>query len=267
MNESPGLSDYAMPELKHWAINAFKQGAKDAFSESDVFNNRHADADHEVIRSAALAYELAATEWLEEGEHEQAGRACEILCRLQRLQEPPGWERPEEHIPWMLQEAAISVCAGNQSQQMWIKQREAWITAPQKDGKPWDEILLYGLFVAWKSILSGAPGKVREVVPVMTGLRKKQRIEEKRLIGATPEDNRRSVGWKLVGLYHAVHASDQLASALASNRPDERVVHHFQMAYKSFDRAIDEAGLLPAFIKLAEVRRGGVAEPYPRRKQ
>lgn len=216
----------------HWAIDAVSQTEQGARIlqrlEQSIPDAVESEAERDAIQAVALACELTAVEWLDGGGVEAAGEACRWLFYLDRLRRPPGWKQPHEHVATLLKSAAVGLCAGERAAVRSGLEEAAW-TTPEDPGD-WEQRLLCSLAGAWKAILSRSSSPAP---PATAGLRARQRAEEKRLIKATPEDERRALGLRLVGLYHAIYASEQLAQG----DPAGKAEHHLQMSARGFEQA------------------------------
>ena len=231
----------------HWALDALygaDAGPTCGRRREETIAARKADK--EFVGMAILAHDIAAMEYLEDGNKSAAKEVCSRLYALRRAGTAPGWSQPARPISEVLQMAAIGVCAGRLEEvRAWQAQAD-W-TRGDGAAATWERQLLDGLLAVWKAILSGRTEEVQAVLPTTKGLRKLQRTREKRMIEGTAKKQQQSLAWRLAGLYHALHASKRAAESIQGEADAaENAAFHFDMASKGFEWSGGETAMLHA---------------------
>lgn len=243
----------------HWAISAV--GAESLERADRLVNERlayHAvgkqiafsfavdEEDDPLLERAALAYEMAAIEGLDElsrpsGENrslrDQAVSASYKAFDIRRLMSVP--TDTHDRLIFVLQLSALAYCGDRWSDlRRWYKDNGASLAAPSVADAPWDRRLLYRLFHCWVRLFRKNGwddlDRIREII---SGLRDDQkRFEADRLNnGSQAED--RSIALRLAALYHWARGTEILAHYMLQGQP----ANPFTGLDKHFDAAIKAA--------------------------
>ena len=254
------LSKKALDALRsHWAVNAI--GAADLAHAQRLVSERLAQRavggqidfsfswskDHDtLLERVALAFEVAATEGLEElsrpfGENvelrDQATAASFRAFDIRRLLPVPA--EPHDRLFFVLQLSAGAYCGDRWSDlRRWYNENEQALEPPNVAETPWDRRLLYRLFDSWVRLFRKRGwddlDRIREII---AGLREDQkRFEKGRLQNGSPAEDR-AIALRLAALYHWARGTEILAHYMLQGQP----VNPFGSLDKHFDGAIRAA--------------------------
>ncbi len=236
------LSKKALDALRsHWAVNAIGEAdlaraerlvserlAQRAVGGQIAFSFARGADDDTLLERAALAFEVAAIEGLEElsrpfGENmelrDQATAASFRVFDIRRLLPVPA--RTHDRLFFVLQLSAVAYCGDRWSDlRRWYKENEEALTPPSVAGTPWDRRLLYRLFHCWIRLFRKHGwddlDRIREII---AGLREDQELfEEGRLQNGSPAEDR-AIALRLAALYHWARATEILARYMLQGQP------------------------------------------------
>ena len=253
------LSESMLQALnRHWAISTF--GSADLARVNARVNERLAHRavgrqiafsfalepdDIRLLERAALAYELAAIEGLDELSRptgadlplrERTVAASYAAFEIRRLLPLP--DDVHDRLYFVLQISAAAYCGDRWTDlRRWYADEQNATPTPTVAEAPWDRRLLYRLFNCWMRLFRKKGwddlDRIREVI---AGLRADQATYEKDLLDRDPPASR-SIALRLVALYNWARATETLATYMLQGEPPDP----FATLDKHFDSAIEAA--------------------------
>ncbi|MXY06934.1 MAG: DEAD/DEAH box helicase [Gammaproteobacteria bacterium] len=238
------LSESALDGLNdHWAVAAI--GSADLALISERVNERLADRavgnqiafsyvlepdDDRLLQRAALAYELAAIEGLDElsrpaGENsslrDRASAASYRAFEIRRLLPLPA--DAHDRLYFVLQISATAYCGDRWTDlRRWFSEEESATATPTVADVPWDRRLLYRLFECWIRLFRKDGwddlDRIREII---AGLRADQHTHENHVLNNDSETADRAIALRLVALYNWTKATETLATFMLQGEPTD----------------------------------------------
>ena len=243
---------------EHWAVAAI--GADELARVENLVNERlahravgkqisfsftRASNDDPLLERAALAFELAAIEGLDElsrpaGENaslrDQAIAASFRAFDIRRLLPVPS----ETHgrLFFVLQISATAYCGDRWSDlRRWYKDQKATLNAPSVADVPWDRRLLYRLYDCWLRLFRKEGwddlDRIREII---AGLRNDQTNHEEELLQNGVEAMDRAIALRLAALYNWAKGTETLAGYMLQGEPADpfgSLDKHFEAGIKA----------------------------------
>ena len=267
------LSHSTLRDLNdHWAVAAI--GSEELDRISNLVNERLA---HRALRNqirfsfaqeledgrhlerAALAYELAAIEGLDElsrpaGENaslrDRAIAASFQAFEIRRLLPLPS--DPHDRLFLVLQISATAYCGDRWTDlRRWFNEEAAAATTPSVADVSWDRRLLYRLFDCWVRLFRKEGwddlDRIREIV---AGLRADQQTHEEQVLQNDSKSTDRAMALRLVALYNWAKATETLGAYVLQGEPTDP----FGAFDKHFDAGIS-AGAASGDAQLEMVLR------------
>ena len=236
------LSNQSLQALSdHWAIAAIgdeelahvkslvqERLASRAVGRQINFSFAESLDDEPLLERAALAFELAAVEGLDElsrpaganpALREQAVAASFSAFDIRRLLPLP-MER-DERLFFVLRLSAVAYCGDRWSDlRRWFREQHEALEAPSVADVPWDRRLLYRLFDCWVRLFRKDGwddlDRIREII---AGLRNDQEVHEQDRLQNGSEEIDRAIALRLVALYHWAKATETLATYMLQGEP------------------------------------------------
>ncbi len=236
------LSAQDLEALKsHWAIEAIKSGdveraetlvnerlVEKAVGQQISFDFLHSLLDEPLLERAALAYEIAAIEGLDElsrpaGE-DDAKRSLAVAAafkafEIRRLLRVPN--ETHNRLYFVIHLSALAYCGDRWSDlRRWYKDNPDSLEAPSVANVSWDMRLLFRLFDCWVRLFRKQNwddlDRIREII---AGLREDQgQFEENSLAsGSVAADQ--AMALRLVALYHWAKGTEILALYMLQGEP------------------------------------------------
>lgn len=257
------ISNGALSRLSdHWAIQAAGLDkvnrasllATELYVQANLgqqlFSQRESPSEAEqLIRDAAFAYEIAASEGLDEvtrggsldlgseGElAEAAAHQAFTLLRSLPLKEGS----TEELLRQVLQLGALAYCSDRWAEfRTWMRERDITPERFVPSSERWDARVLADLGQIWTRLLrKDGWADLEGVAVTVARLREEQRENEELLFqGQATAEATQASGWRLVALYHWARLSELVATYLMQGEP-------FSVATEldfHFDRAVAAA--------------------------
>ncbi|MBQ1011754.1 DEAD/DEAH box helicase [Micromonospora sp. M51] len=226
-----------------------------------------AEDGYALIHDVAFAYEIAASEGIDEltkatpsrstesAEIAEAAayRAFELLRSL-----PLEDYSLEALVRQVLQLGALAYCSDRWAEyRAWLRDRDV---KPELfgTGRTWDTRVLSSLGQVWVRLLrKDGWGDLEGVAQIVAHLRSDQRESEEVLFGSKSHpDELKATGWRLVALYHWAKLSELVATYLMQGTPADIVTHlefHFDRAISAAQQSGD-----PAFVVVLRWQRAMV---------
>ena len=250
------LSDSVLNDLEaHWAVAAI--GRDELSQVADRVNERLADRalgkqiafafpqepdDSRLLERAALAYELAAVEGLDEltrpaGDNptlrDRAIAASYRAFEIRRLLPLP--RETHDRLYFVLQISCTAYCGDRWTDlRRWFGDEEAGTTPPTVADASWDRRLLYRLFECWIRLFrKNGWDDLDRIRDIIAGLRADQRIHEDEVLQHHSESSDRVMALRLVALYNWAKATETLATYMLQGEPTD--------PFGSFDKHFDAA--------------------------
>jgi replicative superfamily II helicase len=185
-------------------------------------------ADNDLLRRLAMAYELAAVEGLsaflnpaskDVELREQCVAGAWRAFELRRLFLLP--EKDEEMIYHILHLSALAYCGDRWSDlRRWYKENNDNIHAPSVSEAAWDRRLLYRLFDCWIRLFRKRGwddlDRIREII---AGLRNDQKAYENNVLNNGSNAENRAMALRLIALYHWAKGTELLAKYMLQGEP------------------------------------------------
>jgi DEAD/DEAH box helicase len=262
----------------HWSLAAIgsarARAAQDAAARLHVQRNlgrqllpsepEAMDDAESLIRNVAFAYEIAASEGLEElakvtpsrpseaavTAEAAAYRAFELLRAL-----PLDASSLESLVRQVLQLGALAYCSDRWAEyRAWLRDRNIEpSTFPRGDS--WDTRILSDLGQVWLRLLRKNGWTDLEAVAQIVGrLRDEQRENEELLLASANHPGElKATGWRLVALYHWAKVSELVATYLMQGTPGDVATHlefHYDRSIAAAQQSAD-----PAFVVILRWQR------------
>ena len=254
------LSHNALRDLNdHWAIVAIgpdeltritdrvnERLADRAVGKQITFSFVHEPDDSRLLERAALAYELAAIEGLDElsrpaGENaalrDRAAAASFRAFEIRRLLPLPS--DSHDRLFFVLQISAAAYCGDRWTDlRRWFNEEDAAATTPSVADVSWDQRLLYRLFDCWVRLFRKEGwDDLDRIHETIAGLRADQRTHEEELLSNDSHAVERAMALRLVALYNWAKATETLATYMLQGEPADP----FATFDKHFEAAIQAA--------------------------
>lgn len=243
----------------HWAVAAV--GADNLARVKDIVNQQLAHRaigsqirfsfapsldDDSLLERAALAFELAAIEGLDElsrpaGDNtvlrDQAVAASFRAYDICRLLPVPS--DTNERLFFILRISAIAYCGDRWSDlSRWYKEQRAALDAPSVADVSWDRRLLYRLFDCWLRLFrKNGWDDVDRIREIIAGLRSDQHHYENQCLQNGSETADRAIAFRLMALYNWARGTEILARYVLQGEP----VNPFGVLEKHFEAGIEAA--------------------------
>jgi len=253
------LSKNALTRLQnHWAVSAI--GAADLERAERLVSERLADRavggqiafsfsggnDDALLERAALAYEIAAIEGLEElslpfgGNQVLRDQACAASFRvfeIRRLLPVP--TKTLDRLIFVLQFSASAYCGDRWSDlRRWYGENTEYLEPPSVAGASWDHRLLYRLFDCWVRLFRKQGwDDLDQIRKIIAELREDQRLFERGSLQNGSPAADRVIALRLAALYHWARATEIVALYMLQGQPP----NPFALLDKHFDGAIRAA--------------------------
>ena len=253
------LSSGALKALsEHWAVAAV--GGEELSRVEDLVHERLAHRavgrqisfsfaesldDEPLLERAALAFELAAIEGLDElsrpaGDNpalrDQAVAASFRAFNIRRLLPVP--TQTDDRLFFVLQLSAVAYCGDRWSDlRRWFKEQQGAVKVPSVADAPWDRRLLYRVFDCWVRLFRKNGwddlDRIREII---AGLRNDQKVHEENRLRNGSEAVDRAIAFRLAALYNWAKATETLASYMLQGKPGNpfgSLDKHFEAGIKA----------------------------------
>ena len=253
------LSNDALQALNdHWAVGAVgtdklervaalvhQRLAQRAVGGQIKFSfKEHADDDM-LLERAALAFELAAVEGLDELSRpagadlrlrDQAAAASFRAFDIRRLLPVPA--DTLERLFFVLQLSAIAYCGDRWSDlRRWYREQPKTLGVPSVAETEWDRRLLYRLFDCWIRLFrKDGWDDLDQIREIIAGLRNDQKIHEERRLQSGLEEVDRAIALRLAALYHWAKGTETLAKYMLQGQPGDpfgTLDKHFEAGIKA----------------------------------
>lgn len=261
----------------HWAvkavgaerINAAHNAAAVMYVDANLGAQLKRRSGHEenatrLIQDVALAYEVAASEQIDElAKAATAAPGSEVeLCEaaaheafglLRSL--PLQTDSLEQLVRQVLQLGALAYCSDRWAEfRSWMRERNITPELFQSAGS-WDTRVLSDLGQVWVRLLRKDGWADLEGVAETVGrLRSEQQENEAALFGSQDRpENVQAAGWRLVALYHWAKLSELVATYLMQGEPIDvaaQLDFHFDRAISAAQQSAD-----PAFVVVLQWQR------------
>ncbi len=238
------LSSKALKALnEHWAVSAI--GTQGLTRTGDLVNQRLAQhavgkqisfsfeedrEDTPLLERAALAFELAAIEGLDElsrpaGDkqqlRDQAIAASFRAFDIRRLLPVP--VKTQDRLFFVLQLSTVAYCGDRWSDlRRWYREQGEALRVPSVATTEWDRRVLYRLFDCWIRLFRKQGwddlDRVREII---AGLRQDQEVHEANRLQNDSGTIDRAIVFRLVALYHWAKATETLARYMLQGEPSD----------------------------------------------
>ncbi|MCY4151176.1 MAG: DEAD/DEAH box helicase [Aestuariivita sp.] len=253
------LSSSAFEALKeHWAVAAIGDGeleradtlvhqrlARRAVGKQISFSFEENAEDEPFLERAALAFELAAIDGLDElsrpsGENrhlrDQAVAASFRTFDIRHLLPVP--EETHARLFFVLQLSAIAYCGDRWSDlRRWYQEQSEALRVPSVADTGWDRRLLYRLFDCWVRLFRKQGwddlDRIREII---AGLRNDQKVHEAHRLQNDSEAVDRAIAFRLAALYNWAKGTETLATYMLQGEPGDPfgiLDKHFEAGIKA----------------------------------
>ena len=242
LNDHWALAAIGPDELARVADRVNERLADRAVGRQIAFSFEHAPGDIRLLERAALAYELAAVEGLDElsrpaGQNaalrDQAIAASYRSFEIRRLLPLP--TDVHDRLYFVLQISATAYCGDRWTDLCrWFSEDEAASATPTVADVPWDRRLMYRLFDCWVRLFRKEGwddlDRIREII---AGLRADQDTYEQQVLRNDSNSADRAMALRLVALYNWAKATETLATYMVQGEPAD--------PFGSFDKYFDAA--------------------------
>ncbi len=253
------LSSKALDALnEHWAVAAIgaerieqvndlvrQNLARRALGRQISFSFPEDVEDASCLERAALAYELAAIEGLDElsrptGENQILRDQCVAASfrafDIRRLLPIP--TGTPDRLFFVLQLSAIAYCGDRCSDlRRWYLEQEEATGAPSVASAKWDRRILYRLFDCWIRLYRKSGwddlDRIREII---AGLRNDQKLHEESRLDNGSDAEDRAIALRLVALYNWAKGTETLAKYILQGTPGDPfgiLDKHFEAGIKA----------------------------------
>ena len=248
------LSKRAFEKLRsHWAVEAI--GAENISRAHRLVNERLAQRalggqiafaftpspiDNELLDRVLLAYELAATEGLDElsrpeGKNadlrDQSVAASSRAFDIRRLSPLP--KATNSRLYSILQLSALAYCGDRWSDvRRWYAETPETLDVPNVIGASWDQRLLYRLYDCWIRLFrKHGWNDLARVQEIITSLRADQKTLETSVLRNAHQATDRAIALRLAALYHWAKGTEILAAFMLGGHPSDpfsQIDKHFE---------------------------------------
>ncbi len=253
------LSTHDFEALKsHWAIETIdpedleradilvnERLAEYAVGQQITFDFLHSDLDEPLLDRVALAYEVVATEGLDElsraaggndTQHALSVAAAFKAFNIRRLFSVP--DETRGRLYFVLHLSALAYCGDRWSDlRRWYKENPESLTVPRVAGVSWDQRLLYRLFDCWVRLFRKQNwDDLNRILEIVAGLREDQKQFEQAALQSDSEAADQAMALRLVALYHWAKGTEILARYMTQGEPPDpfgQFDKHFEAAIKA----------------------------------